>query len=100
MSHDITMYFPNPLKHLSNTSNTDQPPPVPPIGAFAVAGCGPDLLINLILTLLGWIPGHLHAFYMIYAYYDRRGKRHRGEWIGSDAFGIFSRNVQTGGAEY
>lgn len=29
-------------------------------------GCSCDLLINIALTLLGYIPGHLHCFYLIY----------------------------------
>ncbi|GAA5884567.1 hypothetical protein JCM3774_000944, partial [Rhodotorula dairenensis] len=29
-------------------------------------GCSCDLLINIALTLLGYIPGHLHSFYLIY----------------------------------
>lgn len=28
---------------------------VPPIGVYAVAGCGADLLINICLTLLGYV---------------------------------------------
>jgi hypothetical protein len=28
-----------------------------------VAGCGADLFVNICLTLLGYIPGHIHAFY-------------------------------------
>jgi len=38
----------------------------PPAGAFFVAGCGCDLLINILLTILGYIPGHIHAFWLIY----------------------------------
>lgn len=29
-------------------------------------GCSCDLLINIALTLLGYVPGHLHSFYLIY----------------------------------
>lgn len=28
---------------------------VPPVGAYIVAGCGTDLLINICLTLLGYV---------------------------------------------
>ncbi|KAH9444704.1 hypothetical protein H4Q26_006263 [Puccinia striiformis f. sp. tritici PST-130] len=38
----------------------------PPAAAIFVAGCGCDLLINILLTSLGYLPGHLHAFYLIY----------------------------------
>lgn len=38
----------------------------PPAAALFVTGCGCDLLINILLTILGYLPGHLHAFYLIY----------------------------------
>lgn len=33
------------------------PLPVPPVGVAMIAGCGADLLINICLTLLGYVPG-------------------------------------------
>ncbi|KIY70860.1 UPF0057-domain-containing protein [Cylindrobasidium torrendii FP15055 ss-10] len=38
----------------------------PPAAAAFITGCSCDLLINVCLTLLGYIPGHLHAFWLIY----------------------------------
>ncbi|GAA5880817.1 hypothetical protein JCM16303_005128 [Sporobolomyces ruberrimus] len=38
----------------------------PPVAAGMLTGCSCDLLINIALTLLGYIPGHLHAFWLIY----------------------------------
>ncbi|KAK4057435.1 hypothetical protein OIO90_001504 [Microbotryomycetes sp. JL221] len=38
----------------------------PPAAAFFITGCSCDLVINLLLTILGYIPGHLHAFWLIY----------------------------------
>ncbi|KAF5367018.1 hypothetical protein D9758_003866 [Tetrapyrgos nigripes] len=38
----------------------------PPAAAAFITGCSCDLLINICLTLLGYIPGHLHAFWLIY----------------------------------
>ncbi|KAM0786866.1 hypothetical protein ACM66B_002291 [Microbotryomycetes sp. NB124-2] len=38
----------------------------PPAAAFFLTGCSCDLVINICLTLLGFIPGHLHAFWLIY----------------------------------
>ncbi|GAA5993589.1 hypothetical protein JCM10908_000128 [Rhodotorula pacifica] len=38
----------------------------PPAAAGILTGCSCDLFINIALTLLGYIPGHLHAFYLIY----------------------------------
>ncbi|KAI7848996.1 hypothetical protein BDC45DRAFT_293315 [Circinella umbellata] len=37
----------------------------PPLGVFLMKGCGADILINLCLTILGYLPGHLHAFYIM-----------------------------------
>ncbi|GHJ90252.1 hypothetical protein NliqN6_6654 [Naganishia liquefaciens] len=38
----------------------------PPAAVFMISGCTCDLLINICLTLLGYFPGHIHAFYLIY----------------------------------
>ncbi|KAF8970457.1 hypothetical protein BDZ97DRAFT_1652593 [Flammula alnicola] len=38
----------------------------PPAAAGIVTGCSCDLLINILLTILGYIPGHIHAFWLIY----------------------------------
>ncbi|CAI7601526.1 unnamed protein product [Penicillium viridicatum] len=34
---------------------------LPPLGVFLERGCGADFLINILLTILGWIPGVIHA---------------------------------------
>lgn len=36
---------------------------LPPLGVFLERGCGADILINICLTILGWIPGIIHALY-------------------------------------
>jgi uncharacterized membrane protein YqaE (UPF0057 family) len=38
---------------------------VPPLGVFLTVGVGPTLLINVFLTLLGWVPGSIHAIWVI-----------------------------------
>ncbi|KAF9375418.1 plasma membrane proteolipid Pmp3 [Podila verticillata] len=40
----------------------------PPLGVLMERGCGSDLLINILLTCLGFIPGIIHAFYIILKY--------------------------------
>ncbi|KAH6611222.1 plasma membrane proteolipid 3 [Trichoderma cornu-damae] len=72
----------------------------PPLGAWAVAGCGMDLLINVFLTILGYFPGIIHAFYLEYVYYDRREQAREGHYPPSRAPGIYSDKVQTGGQGY
>jgi len=36
----------------------------PPISVLMVRGCGCDLILNIILTLLAYIPGMIHAFWV------------------------------------
>jgi uncharacterized membrane protein YqaE (UPF0057 family) len=38
---------------------------IPPVGVFMEVGLGTHFWINLILTLLGYIPGIIHALYVI-----------------------------------
>ncbi|QOV21966.1 YqaE/Pmp3 family membrane protein [Anabaenopsis elenkinii] len=38
---------------------------LPPVGVFLTVGAGPTLLINILLTLLGWLPGSIHAVWVI-----------------------------------
>lgn len=38
---------------------------VPPLGVFLATGIGTTLLINIGLTFLGWIPGSIHAAWVI-----------------------------------
>ncbi|CAL8142988.1 unnamed protein product [Orchesella dallaii] len=41
---------------------------LPPLGVLIEKGCGADLLINIALTFLGFIPGIIHALYIILKY--------------------------------
>lgn len=38
---------------------------VPPLGVFLTFGVSSTLFINIALTLLGWIPGSIHAVWAI-----------------------------------
>ena len=38
------------------------PPPPPPL-----SGLGTQFCLNLLLTLLGWLPGTIHALWIIFA---------------------------------
>jgi uncharacterized membrane protein YqaE (UPF0057 family) len=38
---------------------------LPPLGVFLERGCGSDLLINILLTVLGYIPGIIHALFVL-----------------------------------
>ncbi|KAL2119563.1 hypothetical protein VTJ04DRAFT_6524 [Mycothermus thermophilus] len=41
---------------------------LPPVGVFLEVGCGSQLLLNILLTILGYIPGIIHALYIILKY--------------------------------
>jgi uncharacterized membrane protein YqaE (UPF0057 family) len=38
---------------------------VPPVAAFLVVGLSTHFWINLVLTLLGWVPGMVHALWLV-----------------------------------
>jgi len=37
---------------------------LPPVAVALKAGIGVQLLINIVLTLIGWLPGVVHAFWI------------------------------------
>ncbi|MEQ8847630.1 YqaE/Pmp3 family membrane protein [Botrimarina sp.] len=39
---------------------------LPPVGVFFEVGLGMHFWINILLTLLGFIPGIIHAIYVIF----------------------------------
>jgi uncharacterized membrane protein YqaE (UPF0057 family) len=68
----------------------------PPFATGVVAGCTPDLIINILLSFLFWVPGQIHGLYLVYTYY----KKHEEARIGvafTASKGIWSHHVQTGG---
>jgi len=38
---------------------------LPPVAVFLQKGAGKDLVINIVLCLLGFIPGVLHALWLV-----------------------------------
>jgi uncharacterized membrane protein YqaE (UPF0057 family) len=48
---------------------------LPPLGVFLTVGVGPTLLINILLTVLGWLPGSIHAVWVIV----KRSENQQGE---------------------
>ena len=38
---------------------------LPPLGVFLTMGISQALLINVLLTVLGWVPGVIHALWII-----------------------------------
>lgn len=43
---------------------------LPPVAIFLEYGLGTTLLINIGLTLLGWVPGAIHALWVTGRYYE------------------------------
>jgi uncharacterized membrane protein YqaE (UPF0057 family) len=46
---------------------------LPPVAVFLTAGVSSALIINILLTLLGWVPGIIHALWFIQKTEERRG---------------------------
>jgi uncharacterized membrane protein YqaE (UPF0057 family) len=38
---------------------------IPPLGVFLQVGFGPQFWLNVLLTLLGYVPGLVHAIWII-----------------------------------
>jgi len=38
---------------------------LPPLAVFMKAGAGKDLVINILLCLLAWLPGIVHAVWLM-----------------------------------
>ncbi|KAL5338081.1 hypothetical protein BJX70DRAFT_216498 [Aspergillus crustosus] len=68
---------------------------IPPLGVFFISGCSVDFFINILLTILGYIPGHIHAYYLEYVYYQNRDAV-----ITERAPGVYSDRIQRGGQNY
>lgn len=44
---------------------------IPPVGVFLTFGISTTLVINILLTLLGWLPGSIHALWAILKHEER-----------------------------
>lgn len=38
---------------------------LPPLGVFLTTGVSTALIVNILLTILGWLPGVIHALWVI-----------------------------------
>jgi len=47
---------------------------IPPVGVLLTYGFGPTLLINVALTVLGYVPGIIHAIWAITKHDERLGE--------------------------
>jgi uncharacterized membrane protein YqaE (UPF0057 family) len=41
---------------------------IPPLGIFLTYGISQTLVINVLLTLLGWVPGSIHGLWAVSKY--------------------------------
>jgi uncharacterized membrane protein YqaE (UPF0057 family) len=48
---------------------------LPPVGVFLTYGVSTPLLINILLTILGWVPGSIHAVWTIAKHEERLALR-------------------------
>ncbi|KAK4640704.1 plasma membrane proteolipid Pmp3 [Podospora bellae-mahoneyi] len=56
---------------------------LPPVAVFLKRGCDAHFFINILLTILAWLPGMIHAFYVVVRYPgdlgDRRARKGEGK---------------------
>ncbi len=50
---------------------------LPPLGVFLTVGIGPTFVINILLTLLGWLPGSIHAIWVIAKHEEKMSREER-----------------------
>jgi uncharacterized membrane protein YqaE (UPF0057 family) len=48
---------------------------LPPVGIFLTYGLSATLFINVLLTLLGWVPGSIHAVWAIAKHEEKLSQR-------------------------
>ena len=48
---------------------------LPPLAVFLTTGISPALLINVLLTVLGWVPGMVHALWVVLKSYENADQR-------------------------
>lgn len=48
---------------------------LPPLGVFLTSGISTALLINIGLTLLGWLPGSIHAVWVVTKHAEKVGQQ-------------------------
>ncbi len=46
---------------------------LPPVAVFLTVGLGMHFWLSLVLTFFGWLPGVVHAFYVIGVHDGKRG---------------------------
>ncbi|MBD2258767.1 YqaE/Pmp3 family membrane protein [Pseudanabaena sp. FACHB-2040] len=47
---------------------------IPPVGVFMTYGLSSTLIINVLLTLLGYLPGMIHGVWAVTKHYDNVGQ--------------------------
>jgi uncharacterized membrane protein YqaE (UPF0057 family) len=48
---------------------------LPPLGIFITVGISTTLFINILLTFLGWVPGMIHAIWVIAKHDEQMGQQ-------------------------
>lgn len=50
---------------------------LPPVSVFLTVGVGPTLFINILLSLLGLVPGSIHALWVVVKHEENANKQER-----------------------
>lgn len=67
---------------------------LPPVAVWLTEGFGIDFWINLILTLIGIIPGSIHSIYIWVVWVERKWETHHGRDVTTHPFLVFSKEFE------
>ncbi|TVY83492.1 Plasma membrane proteolipid [Lachnellula suecica] len=67
---------------------------LPPVSVWFTEGFGVDFWINVLLTILGFIPGSIHATYIWIVWTERKWQTHHGHEVSKHPFLVFSKEFE------
>lgn len=67
---------------------------LPPVAVYLVEGLGIDFWINIILCILGYVPGSIHSTYIWLVWVERKWQTHHGKEVTDHPFLVFSKEFE------
>jgi len=67
---------------------------LPPVAVWFTEGFGIDFWLNVILCIIGYIPGSIHATYIWIIWIERKWQTHHGKEVTNHPFLIFSQEFE------
>lgn len=54
---------------------------LPPLAVFLKTGCDSNFLINILLTILAWLPGVIHAWFVQFVSINSQASLTKHRWV-------------------